>query len=214
MVNDQFCRAKVKDRAKLLRQTGKRKNSNPALKEINGIIETLWPIFETSERMRGVFSDRPIVSYRRAKNLKDSLVRSKVKRDRDVSIGMSKCSKKRCQICNYVEEGKEFFEEEVKYYINYNFDCDSALVIYLIYCGYSTITSFRKRFNSHKSSMNRHGRGETGRAGEHLYAHFINQGHNGMQDVKVKIIDKTNVACPTRRERFWAYKLNSFNHMG
>ena len=32
-------------------------------------------------------------------------------------------------------------------------------------------------------------------AGEHLYAHFFSQDHNGMQDVKVKIIDKTNVAC-------------------
>ena len=52
------------------------------------------------------------------------------------------------------------------------------------------------------------------RPGEHLYAHFFYQGHNGMQDVKVKIIDKTNVACPTQREGFWAYKLNSFEPHG
>jgi hypothetical protein len=38
--------------------------------------------------------------------------------------------------------------------------------------------------------MNRYGRGERGMAGEHLYAHFFDQGHNGMQDVKVKIIDQ------------------------
>ena len=63
--------------------------------------------------MRGVFSGRPIVSYKWPKNVKDSLVRSKVKKDREVSIGMSKCNKKRCQICNCVEEEKEFFEEEV-----------------------------------------------------------------------------------------------------
>jgi hypothetical protein len=31
-----------------------------------------------------------------------------------------------------VDEGKEFLEGKVKYYINYNFDCDSAGVIYLI----------------------------------------------------------------------------------
>lgn len=31
-----------------------------------------------------------------------------------------------------------------------------------------------------------------------------------MQDVKVKNIDKTNFACLTQREGFWAYKLNSF----
>lgn len=33
-------------------------------------------------------------------------------------------------------------------------------------------------------------------------------GHIGVQDVKVKIIDKTNAARPTKREGFWAYKLN------
>ena len=54
---------------------------------------------------------------------------SKVKRDRDVCIGMSRCNKKRRKICNHVEEGKEFFEEEVKCYINYNFNCDSAELI-------------------------------------------------------------------------------------
>ena len=97
---------------------------------------------------------------------------SKVKRDRDVCIGMSRCNKKRRKICNHVEEGKEFFEEEVKCYINYNFNCDSAELIYLIYCGKcgkkyvgSTITSFRKRSSNHKSSMNRYGRGERGMAG-------------------------------------------------
>jgi hypothetical protein len=35
-----------------------------------------------------------------------------------------------------------------------------------------------------------------------------------MQDVKVKIIDKINVACPTQREGFWTYKLNSFEPHG
>ena len=40
--------------------------------------------------------------------------------------------------------------------------------------------------------------------------HFFNNGHNGLEDVQVKIIDKTNVNDPTTREGFWAYKLDSF----
>ena len=36
-----------------------------------------------------------------------------------------------------------------------------------------TITSFRKRFNNHKSSLNRFGKGVRGIAGEHLYALFF-----------------------------------------
>ena len=73
----------------------------------------------------------------------------------------------------------------------------------------STITSFRKRFNNHKSSLNRFGNGVRGIAGEYLYAHFFESGHNGLEDVRVKIIDKTNVNDPTR-EGLWAYKLDSF----
>jgi hypothetical protein len=81
VIKDQFSEVKVKDRAEMLRQTDKRKNSSlgnrvplvvefhPPLKEINGIVEALWPILETSERMRDVFGSRPIVSYIRDQNI-------------------------------------------------------------------------------------------------------------------------------------------------
>ena len=46
--------------------------------------------------------------------------------------------------------------------------------------------------------------------GEHLHAQFFEQGHNGINDMCVKIIDKTDINEPTKREGFWAYKLDSF----
>ena len=95
---------------------------------------------------------------------------------------MKKCGKSRCQICKYVDEGCNFAGAGNTHFINYSFDCDSVGVIYLITCTKcakiyvgSTITSFRKRFNNHKSSLNRFGkgvRGVRGIAGEHLYAHL------------------------------------------
>ena len=79
-----------------------------------------------------------------------------------------------------------------------------------IYVG-STITSFRKRFNNHKSCLNRFGITKfRGIAGEHLYAHVFENGHNGLEDIIVMIIDRTNVNDPTTREGYWAYKLNLF----
>ena len=47
-------------------------------------------------------------------------------------------------------------------------------------------------------------------ASEHFYPHFFEEGHRGIEDILVTIIDKTNVNEPTQREEFWAYKLNSF----
>ena len=44
---------------------------------------------------------------------------------------------------------------------------------------------------------------------------FFNQDmHSGLEDIIVKIIDRADVNDPTRREGFWAYKLDSFVRKG
>ena len=42
-----------------------------------------------------------------------------------------------------------------------------------------------------------------------MYAHFFKDGHRGLEDVIVMIINKTDVSKPVEREGFWVYKLNS-----
>ena len=90
---------------------------------------------------------------------------------------------------------------------DYEFDCDSNGVVYLIKCKRcgrqyigSTINAFRIRFNNHESSLNRYGRGQRNILGEHLYSHFCEEGHEGSSDLVVKIIDKTDTRDPTVRE--------------
>ena len=39
---------------------------------------------------------------------------------------------------------------------------------------------------------------------------FLSRVQNGIDDMYVKIIEKADFNEPTKRERFWAYKLNSF----
>ena len=55
--------------------------------------------------------------------------------------------------------------------------------------------------------MTRFGRGQRGICGEHLYSHFFSEGHSGLTDVSVQIIDKTEIGDPTTREVFWTHKL-------
>ena len=38
---------------------------------------------------------------------------------------------------------------------------------------------------------------------------FFEEGHKGLVDVRIMIIDKTKVNEPTEREGFWAYELNT-----
>ena len=78
----------------------------------------------------------------------------------------------------------------------------------------STTTSFRRRFDHHKSSVKRYGNGQRDIPGEQLYAHFYEGGHEGIKDLLVKIIDRTDISDSTKREGFLPYKLESFLHKG
>ena len=66
----------------------------------------------------------------------------------------------------------------------------------------STITSFRKRFNSHKRSLNRFSKEQRGNTGEHSYTHFCEPEHKGLEDMQIKIIHKADRSNPTEREGF------------
>ena len=50
--------------------------------------------------------------------------------------------------------------------------------------------------------------------GEHLYAHFFSDGHEGLVDLSVNIIYKTDIRDTTNREAYWTYRLNSFTLKG
>ena len=178
------------------------------LSRISSFILNLSSILHASN-MKCIFEQPPRVSFRRVKNLKEELVRSRIRILDDGRKGMVKCGKSRCQICSFVEEGVVFEDNsgERSYVINYRLNCDSKGIVYLIMCRKylkqyvgSTITWFRTRFNNHKSSLGRYEKGMQNMPGEHLYEHFYGEGRGGLNDVTVKIIGKTDVSQPTIRE--------------
>ena len=62
--------------------------------------------------------------------------------------------------------------------------------------------------------MNRYGKGQRGICGEHLYAYFWEDCHDGLNDVIMQIIDVTDVRDPTRREAFWIEKRKCYEPLG
>ena len=110
LVDSEFERARVKTRDSLLcRDVNRRDNKgnkrlplvmtlHPALSGVGKIMESLRPILHASEDMRNIFEEKPMVIYRRPKNLKNNLVRSKLKEEDSGDKGMQKCCKSRCQI--------------------------------------------------------------------------------------------------------------------
>ena len=108
-------------------------NFHPALSGISRIIESLLPILHASEDMKKVFPDKPMVAYRKPRNLKDKLVRAKVRKENDEEKDMKKYGKPRCQICGFVDEGCTF-QGGCTYIINFPFNCDSSGTLYTLTC--------------------------------------------------------------------------------
>ena len=110
-------------------------------------------------------------------------------------------------------------QDDRRYSINYNLNCNSSNVVDLMTCKKcglqyvgSTITKFRLRFNNHKSRIRKHemlGQAEK-LADDLLYRHFCSRGHSGLSDVKIQLIDQVNGEEPLReKEGQWAYKLRT-----
>ena len=142
-------------------------------------------------------------------------------------MGTVVCGNRRCQVCKYLEPGERFtsYRTGKSYTINYERDCNSSNVVYLLsskvchaqYVG-STTTKFRLRFNNNKARFRAHSRlSFEGRSKDDLlYRHFFGPGHHGLEDVSIQLIDRVSGDESALRdnEGQWAYRLNCIQPQG
>ena len=140
------------------------------------------------------------------KNLQDYLVRAKLRPlciNNQGNKGVVRCDSTRCDVCNCAVPGSSFTSHTTKrsYAINYQLDCNSYNVVYLITCKVcglqyvgSNSTKFRLRFNNHKRRLRGHSSKSTDdrECDDFIYKHFHSPGHHRLPDVSVQIIDKVN----------------------
>ena len=169
------------------------------------------------------------LKFRRPKNLQDYLVHVRLRPVGQSTMdhkGTFRCNNSRCDVCNYVILGDSFSSHVTNssYRINYQLDCNSRNVVYLISCKVcglqyvgSTTTEFRLRFNNHKSRLKTHARMSAADrdSDDCVYRHFYDPGHHGLVDVSVKLIDKVNDKDRLiEKEGQWAYRLRSLKPEG
>ena len=202
---------------------------HPRLPNIGGFLKELHPLLQLSDRCNQAVPHVPMMAFRRPKNLQDYLVRAKLRpvsnSDR-VTKGTMHCKSNRCDVCNYVTPSSSFTSHTTKrsYNINYQLDCNSNNVVYLITCKAcglqyvgSTSTKFRLRFNNHKSRLRAHSRkcNTDKESDDFVYKHFHGPGHHGLRDVSVQIIDKVhNNEKLFIKEGEWAYRLQTLKPEG
>ena len=137
---------------------------HPVLNKVYEILKENSKLILVDDEHKEVFRNKIFLSFRRAKNLKDQLVRAKLPSvgEPPLAKGTYRCNgRKSCQICNVITEGDSFENsDENRSFKNFSgrYNCNSENVVYLLQCEVcskkyvgSTKTKFRQRFNVYKS---------------------------------------------------------------
>ena len=187
------------------------------LKDLNTILKKHIPILYANKRMADVFKEPPMAAFRRPRNLKDMVVRTKLKNPLP-NGGFKTCSDKRCLMCKHTSSTNSF-ESPVtgrSYRILGETSCRSDNCIYLISCKIcqkqyvGETGDIRRRINNHRSTI------KTKRVQEPVAEHFNLEGHS-WEDMTVVVIDHDihwTDADRKSKEKFWMHRLKSFRPAG
>ena len=114
---------------------------NPALPSVSGILKKHWRVMTKDPYLKKVFPAPPMVAFRRAKNLRDKLIKAKLpptpqKRERRFVPGMKPCNEKLCETCPFVKECKQFKGpfNSTMVQLNSTLCCTSTNVVYCLQC--------------------------------------------------------------------------------
>ena len=111
LVREQVLKGRKFDRNELLERGPKEKKPipltlnivyHPAFSKLKSILEKIHLLLTPNAEHQRVFSEVPIVGFRKGKSLKDLLVRAKVPEVNKKAGTSEKCGSKKCQVCNWI----------------------------------------------------------------------------------------------------------------
>lgn len=157
------------------------------------ILSRHWHILREDPHLKTTVSDCPLVTYRRARNIKAKIAPSKTKTSRPIrSIpltffgikGMYQCKKPLCLTCAHVTHRQKYLFR--KGYVVYFLTCPCSL----FYVG-RTIRTLRKRFGEHRNLV------EQGKDKRSVPRHFLQFHKQSSDGLRVWILEAISKTLPT-----------------
>ena len=232
LVRQQILKARTHKRKDLLNNMKDKRNDyqlvfnityHPNFSKLKDTMSFLHLLLTPDQEHQKVFHKVPIIGFRRAKSLKDILVRAKVPPLQKNEGFCGPCKKPRCEICKHMVNTNSFKSTTTQrtYFIRRgNLKCSSENVVYLFTCKtcskqYTGSTEdFRPRFNNYRCAHRNFLKRQKVKQ-ESFNAHFAEVNHNGEDDWEVRLIDQTdNVEELRKRESFWQHELDTFQPNG
>ena len=191
---------------------------HPSLPSISRIVKKHWKVMcEMSPKLAKIFPVPSIVAYRRAKNLRDFLVKATIpnrKSSRQLS-GFTKCSRASCILCAMGEKATTHKDHKSgqEWKIKRRIDCCTTNVVYKISCRKcrdfvyigETGRRFTDRFQEH--------RGYVSQKKDHPVGnHFNQKGHTIADMIPMaieEVLPKGDRLLRERRESLWISRYDS-----
>ena len=234
-ISQQINKAKVLKRDDTLKYKSKTHNNRvplvttyyPNLPNLNATLRRYWPIIESHPRLQKAIPELPIISYRRPKNIRDSLVQAKIKspqiQTQTPPSTSQACNNKRCVTCQHFDPTPtDSFTSHItgiSYPIRNDATCLSSNVVYLIQCSKCGIqyvgetgTTVRLRMANHRSTIKNH----TKHIEKPVASHFSQPGHN-LSHFRLIIIECLGKQPKVRRqlrEKHWIVTLDTYDPKG
>ncbi len=189
---------------------------NPSLPNIGISINKYWDLLKLSSKtsVKSLHKSKPMLAYKRPKNLKDYLISSKL--EKTYKNGSStKCNRPRCSHCSFINENTSFNSMYTKETFNMRCDtnCATSNVIYLITCKKCSIQyigqtsqQLSKRMNQHRSDIKNY---IDHNFNSHVVKHFNKSSHT-LQHFSFQPIDIVNSDMERLlKETYWIHRLNT-----
>lgn len=193
---------------------------NPSLPNIGLVINKYWDLLQLSQKssVKAVHTYKPILAYRRPKNLRDYLVHSSFV-DRTDHFSQA-CGRRRCSHCKNIIKTDVFTSTNTQapFKMRYATSCTSQNVIYLIECKRckmqyigQTNQQVSKRMNSHRFDINNY---DGSGYGTNVALHFNSDSHS-LDDFSFVPIDVVNKEMDRLcKETYWIHKLDTLHPKG
>jgi len=190
---------------------------NPSLPNIGLIINKYWSLLNLSNKnsVKSLYNNKPILAYRRPKNLQDFLIRTKQTENKKRQFSSSKCNRHRCSQCANIRESVSFSSANTKetFSLRYNTNCVSTDVIYLITCKKcnmqyvgQTLQQVSKRMNNHRFHIKNY---RDPQFSSNISTHF-NTNNHCLLDFSFMPIDVVHGNMNRlMKETYWIHKLDT-----
>jgi hypothetical protein len=225
LVSTALQQAKTKSRTELLYTSNSDQTNtriplvltyHPANFAIKNILYRNYSILQEDPDLQPLFPQKPLLAYRREKNIKDMLVKSTVKPTSDDVIGTFTCGRNRCITCQHVSQDTLIRGPKSTFVVKGHYSCITSNVIYCIKCSvcqelYIGETSRRlgDRFREHVYNA----RKKLFKSGE-VSKHFNQTGHSFTDMEILVMLQITDTSTRKKMEEHFIYKLGTLDPCG